>query len=124
LSGGAGAGAVSGEDPPIPPEAHPRASGHAYRGEPAGGVGEHGLDDGGRAVGLRAEPHDPMTERVVYINDTFVPESEARVSIYDLGVTQGAAAFEMTRSFNGLHFKLAEHLDRLERSCQTLGIPF
>ena len=64
-----------------------------------------------------------MSERVVYYNGEFVPEREARVSIYDLGVTQGAAAFEMLRSFHGLHFKLAEHLDRLEASCRTLGIP-
>lgn len=62
--------------------------------------------------------------RTVYLNGAFVPESEAKLSIYDLSVMQAAAAFEMTRSFNGKHFKLAEHLSRLERSCQLLAIPF
>ena len=60
--------------------------------------------------------------RTCYINGQFVPESEAKLSIYDLSVMQAAAAFEMTRSFNGQHFKLVEHLLRLERSCKLLGI--
>jgi branched-chain amino acid aminotransferase len=60
--------------------------------------------------------------RVVYLNGAFVPESEAKLSIYDLSVMQSAAAFEMTRSFNGVHFKLKEHLDRLHASCKLLSI--
>jgi len=47
----------------------------------------------------------------------------ATVSAFDLGVMQGAAAFEMTRSFGHVHFKLQEHLDRLKDSCALLGIP-
>lgn len=61
--------------------------------------------------------------RTVYLNGQFVPESEAKLSIYDLSVMQSAAAFEMTRSFNGKHFKLKEHLERLIQSCQLLSIP-
>lgn len=62
--------------------------------------------------------------RIVYLDGQFVPESEAKLSIYDLSVMQAAAAFEMTRSFNGVHFKLRAHLERLARSCQALSIPF
>lgn len=61
--------------------------------------------------------------RIVYLNGQFVPESEAKLSIYDLSVMQSAAAFEMTRSFHGVPFKLHEHLDRLWHSTQLLGIP-
>ena len=61
--------------------------------------------------------------RTVYLNGQFVPESEAKLSIYDLSVMQACAAFEMTRSFGGVHFKLREHLDRLARSCDLLSIP-
>lgn len=61
--------------------------------------------------------------RTVYFNGQFVLESEAKLSIYDLSVMQAAAAFEMTRSFNGVHFKLREHLDRLIASCHALSIP-
>lgn len=61
--------------------------------------------------------------RTVYLNGEFVPEADAKLSIYDLSVMQAAAAFEMTRSFGGKHFKLREHLKRLEQSCKLLGIP-
>jgi branched-chain amino acid aminotransferase len=61
--------------------------------------------------------------RTAYFNGHFVPESEAKLSIYDLSVMQSAAAFEMTRSFNGKHFKLKEHLQRLHDSCKLLSIP-
>lgn len=64
-----------------------------------------------------------MSSRTIYLNDQWLPESEAKVSMYDLGTMQAAAAFEMTRSFNGKTFKLDEHLGRLENSCRLLGIP-
>lgn len=64
-----------------------------------------------------------MSDRIIYLNGAFVPESEAKVSMYDLSVMQGAAAFEMTRSFHHQHFKLPEHLDRLRHSCELLHIP-
>lgn len=64
-----------------------------------------------------------MPSRIVYMNGQYVPESAAQVSIYDLSVMQGVAAFEMTRSFRGVHFKLPEHLARLRCSCELLGIP-
>ena len=62
--------------------------------------------------------------RVCYLNGQFIPESELKISAYDLSVAQGVAAFEMTRSFNGKHFKLYEHIGRLEDSCRLLNIPW
>ena len=52
-------------------------------------------------------------ERVVYFNGDFVPESKAKISIYDSALMFGDMVFEMTRSFNGVQFKLKEHIDRL-----------
>lgn len=68
---------------------------------------------------------EPTTtkERVVYWNGTLVPESEARVSIYDSALMFGDVAFEMTRSFNKKQFKLREHLERLAASARWLQIP-
>ena len=54
--------------------------------------------------------------RVVYWNGWFIPESEARISIYDSALMFGDMIFEMTRSFNKVQFKLEEHIDRLYRS--------
>ena len=51
--------------------------------------------------------------RVVYFNGKFIPESEAKISIYDSALMFGDMVFEMTRSFNKKHFMLKKHIDRL-----------
>ncbi|MEO5808381.1 aminotransferase class IV [Devosia sp.] len=61
--------------------------------------------------------------RVVYMNGSFVPESEAKISIYDSALMFGDMVFEMTRSFNGKQFKLKEHIDRLYAGLKVLRIP-
>jgi len=63
------------------------------------------------------------TGRVVYWNGDFVPEQEARVSIYDSALMFGDMVFEMTRSFNGVQFKLREHIERLLAGVKILRIP-
>lgn len=63
-----------------------------------------------------------MTERVVYLNGNWIPESEAKISIYDEWLCQGWACFEMTRSFFGKTFLLKEHIDRLYVSLRYCGI--
>ena len=40
-----------------------------------------------------------MSERVVYLNGSLVPEDEAKVSVFDRGFTSGDAVYEVTRSF-------------------------
>src|SRR3989344_109390 len=62
-------------------------------------------------------------QRLVYFNGNFVPESEAKISIYDSALMFGDMVFEMTRSFNKKQFKLREHLDRLFASIKYLRIP-
>jgi len=61
--------------------------------------------------------------RVVYQNGTFVPETDARISIYDSALMFGDMVFEMTRSFNKRQFKLREHLERLYNGLKILRIP-
>ena len=63
-----------------------------------------------------------MNQRVVYFNGKFIPESEAKVSIYDSSLMFGDMVFEMTRSFNKQHFKLKEHIDRLFLGLKILRI--
>lgn len=64
-----------------------------------------------------------MNGRVVYMNGQFVPEAEARISIYDSALMFGDMVFEMTRSFNGVQFRLREHLERLLTGARILRIP-
>ncbi|MCA9028803.1 MAG: aminotransferase class IV [Planctomycetaceae bacterium] len=63
-----------------------------------------------------------MSKRTVYFNGQFVPESEARVSIFDSALMYGDMAFEMTRTYNRRPFKLRAHLERLFRSLRLLEI--
>ena len=63
-------------------------------------------------------------QRLVYFNGHFVPESEAKVSIYDSSLMFGDMVFEMTRSFNKKQFKLKEHISRLMQGIKILRIPF
>jgi branched-chain amino acid aminotransferase len=65
----------------------------------------------------------PSHGRVVYINGRYVPEAEAKISIYDSALMFGDMVFEMTRSFNKKQFKLREHLDRLYASIRFVHIP-
>ena len=61
-------------------------------------------------------------KRVVYINGQYLPESEAKISIYDSALMFGDMVFEMTRSFDGKQFKLREHVDRLYASARYINI--
>ena len=61
----------------------------------------------------------------VYLNGKFVDEAKAAVSVFDHGLLYGDGVFEGIRSYNGLIFKLREHIDRLFESAHTimLAIP-
>src|SRR6185312_6502678 len=61
--------------------------------------------------------------RAVYFNGELVPETEAKISIYDSALMFGDMVFEMTRSFNKKQFKLREHLERLYYGLKILRIP-
>ena len=59
---------------------------------------------------------------VVYIDGNFVPQSEASISIHDLGYLMGDIVTESTRTFGLRPFKLREHLDRLAFSLKATEI--
>jgi branched-chain amino acid aminotransferase len=61
--------------------------------------------------------------RLVWVNGELIPESEARISIYDSALMFGDMVFEMTRSFNKVQFRLREHLERLYASIKYVRIP-
>lgn len=61
-------------------------------------------------------------EPIAYFNGQFVPESEAKLSIADVGVLQGVTLTERVRTYGGRLFALHDHLSRLIRSAEKLGI--
>ena len=65
------------------------------------------------------------SELVVYIDGQYYPKSQAKISVYDHGFLYGDGVFEGIREYNGVVFKLKEHIDRLFRSAHaiTLNMP-
>jgi D-alanine transaminase len=59
---------------------------------------------------------------VAFINGTFVPMAEAKVSIEDRGFQFGDGVYEVIRTYNGRPFELEAHLTRLDRSAMALDL--
>jgi branched-chain amino acid aminotransferase len=59
-------------------------------------------------------------ELQVYIDGVYYPKSQAKISVYDHGLLYGDGVFEGIRAYNGIVFKLKEHISRLYRSAHAL----
>lgn len=59
---------------------------------------------------------------LVYIDGEFVPENEAKISIFDHGFLYGDGVFEGIRAYNGRVFRLKEHIDRLYDSAKAIDL--
>jgi branched-chain amino acid aminotransferase len=58
----------------------------------------------------------------VYLNGKIVPSKEAVVSVFDHGFLYGDGIYETIRVYDGVIFKLDEHLHRLFRSASLIGL--
>ena len=59
-------------------------------------------------------------EPLVYINGEYFPKAQAKISVFDHGLLYGDGVFEGIRAYNGVVFKLKEHVDRLYGSAHPL----
>jgi branched-chain amino acid aminotransferase len=59
---------------------------------------------------------------IIYLDGRFVPEEEARVSVFDHGLLYGDGVFEGIRAYNGKIFRLDEHLARLYDSAKAIDL--
>lgn len=59
---------------------------------------------------------------VVFLNGQFIPEAEAAVPVTDRGFLYGDGLFETLRVFQGRPFRMAQHLERMSRGADYLGI--
>jgi len=67
-----------------------------------------------------SEPREK--EPLIYVNGEFYPKSEAKISVYDHGLLYGDGVFEGIRVYDGVIFKLKEHIDRLFESAKSIKI--
>ncbi|GAB4346895.1 MAG: branched-chain-amino-acid transaminase [Candidatus Abyssubacteria bacterium] len=61
-------------------------------------------------------------KNLVYLNGQFVPGADARVSIFDRGFLYGDGVFETMRAYEGRIFRLDDHMERLQRSAESIGL--
>ena len=61
--------------------------------------------------------------RIVHVNGDYVPEEEARISVFDRGFLFADAVYEVTSVLDGRLVDLAGHLRRLRRSLAELEMP-
>ncbi len=61
--------------------------------------------------------------RIVYVNGAYVPEEDAKVSVFDRGFLFADAVYEVTSVLDGRLVDFAGHLHRLHRSLGELDIP-
>lgn len=63
-----------------------------------------------------------MAEKIIYLNGSFMPESEAKVSVLDSGFNAGDGVYDVTRTFAHRPFRLRDHTERLFRSLRYTRI--
>src|SRR5690606_426564 len=69
-----------------------------------------------------SKPRMPEPLPTAYLNGAFLPLSEARISPLDRGFLFGDGVYEVIPVYGGKLFRLTEHLQRLARSLQTIGL--
>ena len=59
-------------------------------------------------------------QTTIYIDGKFLPEADAKVSVFDHGFLYGDGVFEGIRFYNGRVFRFEEHLTRLWESARAI----
>jgi len=78
------------------------------------------LAQGESAQGYLADPRNDGV--LVYVNGSFVPRDEARVSIFDSGFVLGDGIWEGLRLMQGKLISLDAHLDRLFEGATSIAL--
>ena len=63
-----------------------------------------------------------FSDGTAYIEDTFVPIADAKISILDWGFLHSDATYDVVHVWNGKFFRLEDHLDRYFASMQRLQL--
>ncbi len=61
---------------------------------------------------------------IASVDGEILPPERATISILDEGLIRGDGAFEVLKLYRGRPFRLAPHVDRLERSAAAIHLPF
>ena len=65
------------------------------------------------AIDTQSKAAAPAAKLTIYLDGKFVPEADAKVSVFDHDLLYGDGVFEGIRFYNGRVFRLEDHLERL-----------
>ncbi|NLD70394.1 MAG: D-amino acid aminotransferase [Limnobacter sp.] len=71
---------------------------------------------------MNQQASPPNAAQTVWLNGAFMPLEEARVPVLDRGFIFGDGVYEVVPVYGGRPFRWAQHLARLERSLDRVGI--
>jgi len=74
-----------------------------------------------RTEALKASGN-PLSDGVAYIDGEIVPIMEARIPIIDQGFLHSDLTYDVPAVWDGRFFRLNDHLDRLEKSCEKMRL--
>lgn len=63
-------------------------------------------------------------EKIVFLNNKFLAEQDARISVLEPGLLYGWGLFETMRAYNQNIVYLRQHLERIKIGCLKIGIEF
>jgi D-alanine transaminase len=69
-----------------------------------------------------APQQDRTMSRIVHVNGQFVPEEEAKISVFDRGFTFADGIYEVTAVIGGKLIDCDAHMARMERSCAEIRL--
>ena len=67
---------------------------------------------------------DFLEDLVAYFDGKFMPKSEIKLNIENLGFTRGYGAYECFRTYGRVPFHLDKHIKRLKNTCENLCLEF
>ena len=65
---------------------------------------------------------DEMTEAICFLNGEFLPLSQAKIPVLDRGFIFGDSVYEVIPVYRRKPFRIADHLQRLQRSLSAIQI--
>src|SRR5262245_42250898 len=60
--------------------------------------------------------------RIVYVNGSYMPEPEAKISVFDRAFLFGDGVYEVTAVLDRRLIDFASHLERLDRSLKEIAL--
>jgi branched-chain amino acid aminotransferase len=63
-----------------------------------------------------------MNQPICYLNGKYLAFDQACLPLNDLGIVRGYGVFDFMRTYNGVPFKLREHVQRLQNSARLIGL--